>query len=183
VGAYARLIQVVFQLPKGKLESVTPQTNSRVRQILCTRLEDLSQNQRRILCQVYGIGIASMPMAALARKWGVGSDRIRRIRDNAIDRLRHPTSRGPLAVELQEAGMHFPGLEEAVAEHRKLKAETSAGVQPLDALDLSRRTTDALKDDGIHTVAQLKERSEDELLRIPKLGRKSLQEIRQVLRR
>jgi hypothetical protein len=178
--AHARLLQAIFQFPKGELKTVAMQVTEPVQQTLRTRLGELSARQERLLRQVYGIGVAPLPMTVLAREWGTTPDRVRSIRDNALFRLRHKTCRGPLAVELQEAGMCFPGLAEAVAEQRELEAAAAAGALPLDSLELSTRTTDALRRDGITTVAQLLQKSEDELLRVPKFGRKSLQEIKEL---
>lgn len=54
-------------------------------------------------------------------------------------------------------------------------------MQPIDALDLSVRSTNCLKAENILVVADLVRRTELELLRTPNLGRKSLQEIKAAL--
>ena len=49
------------------------------------------------------------------------------------------------------------------------------------ALELSMRTTNCLKGLGIKSIAELVQYSEQELLRTPKFGRKSLNEIKKEL--
>jgi len=53
--------------------------------------------------------------------------------------------------------------------------------QPIDHLDLSVRSMNCLKSDNIFYVGDLVMRSEQEMLRTPNFGRKSLTEIREVL--
>jgi DNA-directed RNA polymerase subunit alpha len=52
---------------------------------------------------------------------------------------------------------------------------------PVDSLDLSVRSTNCLRAEGIQRVGDLVQRTEIDLLRTPNLGRKSLHEIRQAL--
>ena len=54
-------------------------------------------------------------------------------------------------------------------------------MRPIDALDLSVRSSNCLKTENIYFVADLVQRTEMELLRTPNLGRKSLQEIKTAL--
>lgn len=53
--------------------------------------------------------------------------------------------------------------------------------QPIDHLDLSVRSMNCLKSDDIFRVGDLVQRSEQEMLRTPNFGRKSLNEIKEVL--
>ncbi|MBL4760764.1 MAG: DNA-directed RNA polymerase subunit alpha, partial [Mariprofundaceae bacterium] len=53
--------------------------------------------------------------------------------------------------------------------------------QPIDHLDLSVRSMNCLKSDDIFRVGDLVLRSEQEMLRTPNFGRKSLNEIKEVL--
>ncbi|MDQ6966024.1 MAG: DNA-directed RNA polymerase subunit alpha C-terminal domain-containing protein, partial [Mariprofundaceae bacterium] len=53
--------------------------------------------------------------------------------------------------------------------------------QPIDHIDLSVRSMNCLKSDNIFYVGDLVMRSEQEMLRTPNFGRKSLTEIREVL--
>jgi DNA-directed RNA polymerase subunit alpha len=68
-------------------------------------------------------------------------------------------------------------------------AETSAGAQtydpillrPVDELELTVRSANCLKAENIYYIGDLIQRSETELLKTPNLGRKSLNEIKEVL--
>jgi DNA-directed RNA polymerase subunit alpha len=53
--------------------------------------------------------------------------------------------------------------------------------QPIDHLDLSVRSMNCLKSDDIFRVGDLVQRTEQEMLRTPNFGRKSLTEIKEVL--
>ena len=52
---------------------------------------------------------------------------------------------------------------------------------PIGEMDFSTRVANALKQENIQTVGELRALTEGELGRIPNLGRRSLQEIRLVL--
>lgn len=56
-------------------------------------------------------------------------------------------------------------------------------LKPVDELDLTVRSANCLKAEGIQYVGDLVQRSENELLKTPNLGRKSLTEIKDVLAR
>jgi len=53
--------------------------------------------------------------------------------------------------------------------------------QPIDHLDLSVRSMNCLKSDDVFRVGDLVQRTEQEMLRTPNFGRKSLNEIKEVL--
>jgi DNA-directed RNA polymerase subunit alpha len=53
--------------------------------------------------------------------------------------------------------------------------------QPIDHLDLSVRSMNCLKSDNVFYVGDLVQRTEQEMLRTPNFGRKSLTEIKVVL--
>ena len=80
-----------------------------------------------------------------------------------------PSSRG--AGELEEAEEIGGGLPEAGGPDDIL----------IEELDLGVRSYNCLKRGGIQTVGQLLERSEAELAAIPNFGRKSIQEVVDVL--
>ena len=54
-------------------------------------------------------------------------------------------------------------------------------LRPVDDLDLTVRSLKSLKAENIHCIRDLIQRTEDELLKTPRLGRKSLDEIKEVL--
>jgi DNA-directed RNA polymerase subunit alpha len=71
-------------------------------------------------------------------------------------------------------------------EREEVEADTAVNLedllrQPIDHLDLSVRSMNCLKSDNIFYVGDLVMRSEQEMLRTPNFGRKSLTEIREVL--
>jgi len=71
-------------------------------------------------------------------------------------------------------------------EREEVEADTTVNLedllrQPIDHLDLSVRSMNCLKSDNIFYVGDLVMRSEQEMLRTPNFGRKSLTEIREVL--
>jgi DNA-directed RNA polymerase subunit alpha len=69
-------------------------------------------------------------------------------------------------VEVEDEG--DDGLEELLS-------------QPIEHLDLSVRSMNCLKSDDVFRVGDLVQRSEQEMLRTPNFGRKSLNEIKEVL--
>ncbi|AGS06752.1 DNA-directed RNA polymerase subunit alpha [Candidatus Profftella armatura] len=54
-------------------------------------------------------------------------------------------------------------------------------LRPVDDLELTVRSANCLKAENIHCIGDLIQRSENELLRTPNLGRKSLNEIKEIL--
>ena len=52
---------------------------------------------------------------------------------------------------------------------------------PIDRMDLTVRSTNCLKAENIHYVGDLVQKTENELLKTPNLGRKSLSEIKAML--
>jgi DNA-directed RNA polymerase subunit alpha len=54
-------------------------------------------------------------------------------------------------------------------------------MQPIDDLDLTARAQNCLKAENIYSIGDLIKRTENELLKTPNLGRKSLNEIKKVL--
>jgi DNA-directed RNA polymerase subunit alpha len=54
-------------------------------------------------------------------------------------------------------------------------------LQPVDDLELTVRSANCLKAENIYYIGDLIQRTENELLKTPNLGRKSLNEIKEVL--
>jgi hypothetical protein len=59
--------------------------------------------------------------------------------------------------------------------------KTAKLFERFDELELSVRSANCLKNDGIHYVGELVQRSEAEMLRTPNFGRKSLNEIKEII--
>ncbi|WP_139057268.1 DNA-directed RNA polymerase subunit alpha, partial [Candidatus Ichthyocystis hellenicum] len=77
----------------------------------------------------------------------------------------------------------FADLEGAksVMEVPKVPAIDPLLLRPVDDLELTVRSANCLKAENIYYIGDLVQRSENELLRTPNLGRKSLMEIKEVL--
>ena len=71
--------------------------------------------------------------------------------------------------------MLFRSLERATASFDPVL------LKPVDDLELTVRSANCLKAENIHYIGDLVQRSETELLKTPNLGRKSLNEIKEVL--
>ena len=76
----------------------------------------------------------------------------------------------------------FAALDQAEAEdeHRK-DSNLIRLFRPVDDLELTVRSANCLKAESIYYIGDLIQRTENELLKTPNLGRKSLNEIKEVL--
>jgi len=75
----------------------------------------------------------------------------------------------------------FTALEEVESEATDEPDLSELMAKPIDHLDLSVRSMNCLKNDRVFYVGDLVQRSEQEMLRTPNFGRKSLSEIKEVL--
>jgi DNA-directed RNA polymerase subunit alpha len=75
----------------------------------------------------------------------------------------------------------FTALEDDATQDAEDDGIDEVLAQPIDHLDLSVRSMNCLKSDDIFRVGDLVQRSEQEMLRTPNFGRKSLTEIKEVL--
>lgn len=66
-------------------------------------------------------------------------------------------------------------------EHQKATQVDPVLLRPVDDLELTVRSANCLKAENIYYIGDLIQRSENELLKTPNLGRKSLNEIKEVL--
>jgi DNA-directed RNA polymerase subunit alpha len=67
------------------------------------------------------------------------------------------------------------------AEEAKMPQIDPILLQPVDDLELTVRSANCLKAENIYYIGDLIQRTENELLKTPNLGRKSLNEIKEVL--
>ncbi|MBL4759347.1 MAG: DNA-directed RNA polymerase subunit alpha [Mariprofundaceae bacterium] len=81
-----------------------------------------------------------------------------------------------LAVFVDFSAIHEEVVEEVVDD-----GLDNLLVQPIEHLDLSVRSMNCLKSDDVFRVGDLVQRNEQEMLRTPNFGRKSLNEIKEVL--
>lgn len=84
-----------------------------------------------------------------------------------------------LAVFAQLEGNDLPDFGEKVA--RSAQQFDPILLRPVDELELTVRSANCLKAENIYYIGDLIQRSENELLKTPNLGRKSLNEIKEVL--
>jgi DNA-directed RNA polymerase subunit alpha len=84
-----------------------------------------------------------------------------------------------LAVFAQLEGNELPDFGEKVA--RSAQQFDPILLRPVDELELTVRSANCLKAENIYYIGDLIQRSENELLKTPNLGRKSLNEIKEVL--
>ena len=84
-----------------------------------------------------------------------------------------------LAVFAQLEGNELPDFGAAVA--RSSQQFDPILLRPVDELELTVRSANCLKAENIYYIGDLIQRSENELLKTPNLGRKSLNEIKEVL--
>ncbi len=75
----------------------------------------------------------------------------------------------------------FSAVNEAVVEEETDDSLDNLLAQPIEHLDLSVRSMNCLKSDDVFRVGDLVQRNEQEMLRTPNFGRKSLNEIKEVL--
>ena len=71
-------------------------------------------------------------------------------------------------------------LEEVIEEKEEAKIDPIM-LRPVDELELTVRSANCLKAENIHYIGDLVTRMESDLLRTPNLGKKSLNEIKEVL--
>ena len=69
--------------------------------------------------------------------------------------------------------------EEASADEQG--AQTGTGSVSIDDLDLSVRSNNCLRRAGINTVDELIQRTEEDMMKVRNLGRKSLEEVKKKL--
>jgi DNA-directed RNA polymerase subunit alpha len=86
-----------------------------------------------------------------------------------------------LAVFAQLEGGELPAFGAASGEARGAAAFDPILLRPVDELELTVRSANCLKAENIYYIGDLIQRTENELLKTPNLGRKSLNEIKEVL--
>ena len=80
---------------------------------------------------------------------------------------------------LESSEMHVYGEREAAS--RGKETFDPILLRPVDELELTVRSANCLKAENIYYIGDLIQRTETELLKTPNLGRKSLNEIKEVL--
>jgi len=86
-----------------------------------------------------------------------------------------------LAVFAQLSDGEIPGIGGAPAPRGGAASFDPILLRPVDELELTVRSANCLKAENIYYIGDLIQRTENELLKTPNLGRKSLNEIKEVL--
>ena len=141
-----------------------------------------------------------LTIAAIAEKFCVSPQRVKQIAGKAMRRLRHPTRSRSIHVLTCTSGEILSDYLEHLAEDAKVARKLTAQMfdfpsdldpwriplaealrKSVDDLELSVRTYNCLKNANVHTVGELAIKTEAEMLRVGKFGRKSLNELKEIL--
>ena len=99
--------------------------------------------------------------------------------------LRHADTPLPLLIEAREPGLDLaaclPDLQTLIDAPKSSAVFDPILLRPVDELELTVRSANCLKAENIYYIGDLIQRTETELLKTPNLGRKSLNEIKEVL--
>jgi hypothetical protein len=184
---------------------VTPQ----VLAVLLAAFETLTPNELLVVTQFYGFGCETKGLADIAPqlKGEQTALRARQIRDKAIRKLKYRSRYGILVHSLSEAEWagrdpalkalrdqilaakkavdevwsHFARVVPMVSARAFTPEALALQSRPVEDLDLTIRTRNCLKAENIVTIGDLLLHSEVDLIKTPNLGRKSLNEIKEVL--
>ena len=86
----------------------------------------------------------------------------------------------PGTAETCSSNFEKPEENRGVGEERRTAVQSESAAQ-VDELELSVRSANGLKNDSIVYIGELVQKTEAEMLRTPNFGRKSLNEIKEVL--
>ena len=123
-------------------------------------------------------------LAELGNDLLVSASRVRGIEQNAIRRLRHPrysmAIRQNLRLWKYNELLKLKQIEDLEKAKKDLINRIESLQINLDELDMTVRLRNSLKNQGIESVAELFSCSAAELLRIPGLGRRTLNEVKEI---
>lgn len=178
-----------------------PQTDD----ILAALIQDIDnllwpQHAPVVIKKYYGIGCASSTMQEIGEELGISRSRVARIREKAVRMLKHHSRLIALSAAIEHVIWGKRGGDPRIRglhdEIEKLKREVGKLTEQLMRQEwfekepiirqpvvelFNARVAECLKIQGIITVGDLIRCTEVELLQMPNLGRKSLNEIREVL--
>jgi len=173
-------------------------------EILDQMIDELPENKRHVIREYYGFNGTSVRSAELAKKKGVSGTYIRLIIAETIKKLRKKylskimvaesvpfglvnEAWRELRRELEEARIMIEEMRNQstlfITEHVKVTAPEANDFlfRRVDSLRLSTRPRNCLKNMGVEWVYELVEKTEEEMLKTRGFGRKSLNEIKEVL--
>lgn len=124
-------------------------------------------------------------LKALGLEFGVTGNRIRQIENKALRKLRHPSRskcihQNRRAAEIQEENRKIAAQNAETEQTEKQKIYQQYKIS-IDEFHISCRTRNCLMSSDIIYISNLLSWTENELLRLPNFGRKSLNEIKDIL--
>ena len=152
-----------------------------------------------IVTSFYGISCEEKTLVQLGFDFGVSRERVSQVRNKGIRQLKYHKRLQTINIMLEELSWskkdpEIQSLRKRVMsceeEISRLKDEVFSltaitqpeeNTKPVDFLDLTVRTSNCLKAENINTIGDLLKMRDVDLISIPNLGRKGVNEIRDVL--
>jgi hypothetical protein len=143
-----------------------------------------------VIYRRFGIGKPSETLKSIGLSYNISTERVRQIEAKFLRQMKHPSRRFALQVFL--AGFELvkqppvrityytDTFRERVRAGESL-SEEEISITMIDDLDLSVRSIGSLRTDNISTLAQLKQRSKQQLMRLQGFGRRTLAEVESVI--
>ena len=166
--------------------------------LICDRLIDTASaygfadasRARDIICRRFGIGTSHETLLSIAQSYGITTERVRQIEAKFLRRMKYPSRIFDLKNFLADAGLCEKPAELVVDFADTFRERVRAGevlsdeelsTIKMDELELSVRSANSLKNEGIVTLADLKARTRQSLRRTPNFGKKSLDEVDEMI--
>ena len=144
-------------------------------------LETLTDREKRVVAlrqkDVFGFDVKQIALRKVGKQEGLSPERIRQI----IFKIVRKIERKILVIDqsLKEPQVIIKYVEKTNTEKT---SNLPIVYKPVEALgEMSVRTANALHNENIKTVQHLIEKTNSELLRMPNFGRKSLEELKNLL--
>ena len=163
-------------------ESVTTRKPSAVQEFVnSVLLETLTDREKRVAAlrqkDVFGFDVKQLALHAIGEKEGLSTERIRQIVFKIVRKIERKIF--IINQSLAEPQVIIKYIESTAAEKT---SNLPIVYKPVEALgEVTVRAANALHNDNIKTVQHLIEKTDSELLRIPNFGRKSLNELKELL--
>ncbi len=183
-----------------KIGLVIPGLSEDIEKAIVPWIKDsLTPRSAEIVLTYYGLDCVDKTLVQLGIDFNLSSQRISQIRNKSIRQLKYHVRAQPINMMLEDLfwskkDPQFQALRKRVnsceAEISRLIAEVlrlnlitqpKENSEPVDRLDLTVRTSNCLKAESIFTIGDLLKKSGEDLLGIPNLGRKGVNEIRELL--
>ncbi len=162
-----------------------------IEEVLCT----LTEREVQMLHKRFGLGTEKlMPLEEIGQEFGVTGERIRQIEAKSFRKLRHPSRSDRLrpfisnfgdwveiANSLQKKVDSLSQEKERLLQRGDFQVEIATLLRSIDNLELTVRAYSCLKWENIYLIGELVQQTEYELSKVPNLGRKSINEIKEVL--